>query len=119
MNSILVIILMLVLCFVLAAVVSTMMTKKAMYQIIRSLKKNGALNAKNSKSMAELGFSPKSFVEQIMKFRDYKPKTLEFLIKLNIVMCKEDGSIFLSEKELLSSKLLEKWPSLERAIRDN
>ena len=117
MNSIIVIILMLLLCFVISALISTIMTKRAMHQIIRALKSNGALNAKNAKTMDELGLTPISFTERIMKFRDYRPKTLDFLVKLNIVMCKEDGTIFLSEKNLLTSKLVQKWPSIAKDVK--
>lgn len=117
MNSILTILLLLILCLVVSVVISTIMTKRSMHQIIRALKRNGAVNSKNAKAMDELGLNPKSFTERVMKFRDYNPKTLEFLVKLNIVICRNDGLIYLSEKNLLSSKLAERWPSIIKEIK--
>jgi hypothetical protein len=117
MTNVLLILLMIVLCFAALAVIPTFMTKRAMGKVIRILKRTGTTDPENAKSIVELGLNPPSFKERIMRTRDYKPKALEFLINLNIVLYSEDGGIYLSEKSLLSSKLVDRWPSLAKDIR--
>lgn len=117
MINAVIILLMLVLCLVALFVIPALMTKRAMRQVIRILKRTGTTDPENAKSIIELRLNPPSFKERIMKARDYKPKALDFLLSLNIVLYSEDGGIYLSEKNLLSSKLVERWPSLAKDIR--
>jgi len=104
-------------CLAALFIIPTLLTKRAMGKVIRILKRTDTTDPENAKSIIELGLNPPSFKERIMKARDYKPKALEFLISLNIVLYSEDGGIYLSEKNLLSSKLVERWPSLAKDIR--
>jgi hypothetical protein len=117
MNNVLIILLLLFGCLAALFFIPTLMTKRAMRQVIRILKRTGTMDPENAKSIIDLRLNPPSFKERIMKTRDYKPKALEFLISLHIVLYSEDGKIYLSEKNLLSSKLVERWPSLAKDIR--
>ena len=112
-----IILLMLAGCLAALFLIPTLMTKRAMHQVIRILKRTGTTDPENAKSIIELRLNPPSFRERIMRARDYKPKALDFLINLQIVLYSEDGGIYLSEKNLLSSKLVERWPSLVKDIR--
>lgn len=117
MINVLIILCMIVLCIAALVVIPTLMTKRAMRQVIRILKRCGATNSEGARGIVELGLNPPSFRERIMKIRDYKPKALDFLLSMNIVLYSEDGRIYLSEKNLLSSKLVQRWPSLAKDIR--
>lgn len=112
MVDVLIVLVMLVVCFGLMIVVTTFMTKRAMGQVIRIMRRAGALDEASAKTTAQLGLNPPTLRERMMRMRDYKPKALTFMTNLKIIQQTEDGRIFLSERELNSSKLIERWPSL-------
>ena len=116
MIDVLIVILMIVLCIGLVIGITTFMTKRAMFQVIRILKFSGAVNTEGAKTITELRLNPPPLRERLMKMRDYKPKALQLLLSLEVVQYSEDGRIFLSESKLLASPLVQRWPSLAKGI---
>jgi hypothetical protein len=77
---------------------------RAIVQVIRILRKHNALDLKNAKSVVELGLKPKSLLESMGRFRDYKPGALQVLIGAKIVKTTDDGRVYLSESNLSASR---------------
>ena len=117
MINVLIILLMLVFCLAALFIIPTLMTKRAMKQVIRILIRTDTTSPENARSIVDLGLNPPTFRERLMRARDYKPKALDFLISLKIVLYSEEGNIYLSEENLLSSTLVKRWPSLAKDIR--
>lgn len=115
MTDVLIILFMIALCFAAVMIIPTMMAKRAMVRIIRIMRISGAVDPENAKTRAELRLNPPSFTEKFITSRDYKSKTLDLLISMDIVQLVEDR-IYLSEKDLLSSPLVQRWPSLSKGI---
>ena len=77
MIDVLVVILMVILCIGLVILITTFMTKRAMYQVIRIMKLSGAVNPEGARTINELRLNPPPLRERLMKMRDYKPKALQ------------------------------------------
>lgn len=112
MGEIFLVLLMLVVCFGLMIVVTTFLTKRAMGQVIRIMRYFGAIDPATAKTTTELGLNPPTLRDRLMRMRDYKPKALSFLANLKIINTTEDGRLYLSEDNLMSSDLVKRWPSL-------
>lgn len=117
MINVLLVLGMIALCLVAMMTIPAFMTKRAMGQVIRILKFSGTTTPEDAKTAAELRLTPPTFVEKFMKPRDYKPKALEMLISMDIVRFSSDNRIYLSEKNLLASPLVQRWPSLAKDIK--
>lgn len=112
MVDVLVVLAMLAICFVSLIIITTLMTKRAMGQVIRIMRYVGALDEASAKTTTEMGLDPPKLRERMMRMRDYKPKALNFLLEYKIVRRTEDGRIYLSERNLMSSALVKRWPAL-------
>jgi biopolymer transport protein ExbB/TolQ len=84
---------------------SVILFKKAIYSVLDIFWEANAVNEKNARTPAELGFR-RSFADELFRsgIRDYKPQALQLLIAYNIVMVTEDGRLYLCE-EMLASKI--------------
>ncbi len=81
------------------------LNKRAVIQVIKRFRHNGALDPESAKTIEELRLNPPTFRERIMRFRDYKPAALQGLIRVGIVQMTEDGRVYLSEEKLRNTKL--------------
>ena len=91
-------------CFlILLLVIPTLMTRRALNTVLKIFKQHGALDAESAMTLDALGLTPPTFAQRIMKTRDYKPRALYFLKKIDVVQTTADGKIFLAKEKLLSS----------------
>ena len=82
-----------------------MMNKRAIRQVIRRFRDRQALDPSTAKTIDELGLTPPSFRERLMRFRDYKPAALNGLVRIGIVQVTEDGRFYLSEEKLGNTRI--------------
>ncbi len=85
-----------------------LMIAMACPKVIKIFRKHGALDSTNAKFVDELGLKPPSFIDRMMKLRDYKPKALQLLMHINVVQMTDDGRLYLSEQELSKTR----WANL-------
>jgi hypothetical protein len=92
--------------FVLAAMffIPQFMTAMACPKVIKIFRKFNAVGPGNAKFVDELGLKPPSFLDRMMKLRDYKPKALQLLMHINVVQMTEDGKLYLSEQDLTKTR---------------
>ena len=76
------------------------LTRRAARQVIKIFRGHNATDAKNAKSIDELGLVPPGMLERMMRRRDYKPYALNALTKAEIIQATEDGKLYLSEEKL-------------------
>ncbi len=81
---------------------------RAIKSVVQTFKDNKALSAYEAKTRAELGLAPKNIMEKIFTWRDYRENALTMLIKLEIVRPTRGEKLYLSEKQLSSSDIMEK-----------
>lgn len=74
--------------------------KRAMAQVIGIFRSHAATEARNAKTIDELGLRPESFINRIGKLRDYKPMALDILMSAEVIVQVFDGRVYLSEKGL-------------------
>lgn len=84
---------------------SMILFKKALYSVLDIFWEANAVNEKNARTLAELGFQ-RSFADELFRsgLRDYKPQALQLLIANNIVRVTADEKLYLCE-ETLASKI--------------
>jgi hypothetical protein len=82
-----------------------MMNKRAIRQVIKRFRDRQALDPSTAKTIDELGLTPPSFRERLMRFRDYKPAALNGLVRIGIVQVTEDGRFYLSEEKLGNTRI--------------
>ncbi len=104
MNNTLIIILLVIILLVAIFVLPQFFIGRAIKKVIRILRENNAVGARNAKFVDELGLQSKGMLENMMKPRDYKPRALQLLISANIVQMTDDGKVYLSEENLAATK---------------
>jgi hypothetical protein len=105
MNSTLVIIGVIILALAVIIFVPQWRMMRAVRQVIRIFRAVGATDASTGKTLDELGLKPRSFMEGLLKGRDYKQYAVQSLLKAEIVLATGDGRFYLSEEKILSSGL--------------
>jgi len=103
-NVILVVLILLFMLLVLL-LVPRWRLRRAIRQVIRILREHNAISIDNSKTIDELGMSPRSMLERMLRGRDYKQYALAALIKAGIIQTTEDGRLYLLEDKLVASDL--------------
>ena len=82
-----------------------MMNKRAIKQVIKRFRDREACDPDSAKTIDELGLTPPSFRERLMRFRDYKPAAMNGLVRVGIIQVTGDGRFYLAEDKLRNSKL--------------
>jgi hypothetical protein len=91
---------MMAMLFVLALWISGFLMKRAIFQVIETFCRQDALERNHAKTIEELGLQPPVFLERIIRFRDYKPYALRFLVERRMIQITPDGKLYLVEKQL-------------------
>lgn len=95
--------LIIVLLILIAYLLSRYLLKRAVRQVIRTFRAQGAINPSSAATLDQLGLTPRKFLENMFKTRDYKPYAVQLLVEADIVRPTPDGRFFLSESELRKS----------------
>jgi hypothetical protein len=74
--------------------------RRAVNQVVAIFERNNALDARSAKTIDELGLRPPTFLEGMLRIRDFKPYALQILMKAEVV-CQTDGErLYLSQDKL-------------------
>ena len=79
--------------------------RRAIPKVVPIFRRSNAVDIKNAKTLDELGLKLPSMMHTIFGRRDYKRYALQALIRAEIIQVTEDGKFYLSEENLLASKL--------------
>ena len=108
MNYNLFILFFLIFMIMLALIIYRYLLFRAIKEVIRIFREKEALSAHYAKTRQELGLAPKGIMEKLFTFRDYRENAFKMLLKLEIIRHTRGDKFFLSEKELVSSNIMEK-----------
>jgi hypothetical protein len=74
--------------------------RRAVKQVVAIFEHNNALDARSAKTIDELGLRPPTFLEGMMRIRDFKPYALQILMKAEVVCQTDGGRLYLSQDRL-------------------
>lgn len=104
MGNVLFIVALVILFILVAIVLPQWLLLRTAPKVIRIFRERNAVGPKNAKTIAELGLKSKSMFERMFRMRDYKPRTLEFLMRVTIVEMTDEGKVYLDEDKLLQTR---------------
>jgi hypothetical protein len=74
--------------------------KRAVSQVVAIFERNSALDARSAKTIDELGLRPPTFLEGMLRMRDFKPYALQILMNTEVVRQTDGGRLYLSQDKL-------------------
>jgi len=74
--------------------------KRAVNQVVAIFERYNALDARSAKTIDELGLRPPTFLQGMMRIRDFKPYALQILMKADIIHQTDGGRLYLSQDKL-------------------
>lgn len=91
-----------ILIFLMAAMLtlSSILLRRAAKKVIELFRIKNALDLEDAKTREELGLTGQSFMERMVKPKDYKPQALEFLINWSVIKEAPDNRLYLCEEKL-------------------
>jgi hypothetical protein len=79
--------------------------RRAVRQVIHIFQKKNAINQQLAMNLEDLRLKPRSYLQNMMNIRDYKPAALNMLIEAGILLKTADEKYYLSEEALMNSPL--------------
>jgi hypothetical protein len=74
--------------------------KRAVNQVVVIFEHNNAIDARSAKTIDELGLRPPTFLQGMMRIRDFKPYALQILMNADVIHQTEGGRLYLSQDKL-------------------
>lgn len=75
--------------------------KRTARQVIAAFREKGAVTPQGAKTLEELGFQMRrSFVEQLLRGRDFRMYALQAMLKGDLVRATDDGRFYLIENKI-------------------
>ena len=74
--------------------------KRAVNQVVAIFERNNALDARSAKTIDELGLRPPTFLQGMMRIRDFKPYALQILMRAEVIRQTDGGRLYLSQDRL-------------------
>jgi len=71
--------------------------RRAVDQVVAIFWRNKALDVRSAKTIDELGLRPPTFVEGMMRMRDFKPYALQILMHTEVVRQTDGGRLYLAQ----------------------
>lgn len=62
--------------------------------------RNSALDARSAKTIDELGLRPSTFLQGMLRMRDFKPYALQILMNTEVVRHPSGGRLYLAQDKL-------------------
>jgi hypothetical protein len=106
MNATVLFILLIIILAILAFwVLPRMRMRRAVKQIVAIFERNNAIDVRSAKTIDELGLRPPTFLEGMLRLRDFKPYALQMLMNANVIRQTDSGRLYLSQDKLATIKL--------------
>jgi len=86
-------------------VLPRMRIRRAINQVVAIFEHNNALDVRSARTIDELGLKPPTFLEGMMRMRDFKPYALQILMKAEVVSQTDGGRLYLSQDRLAATNL--------------
>jgi len=86
-------------------VLPRMRIRRAINQVVAIFEYNSALDVRSARTIDELGLKPPTFLEGMMRMRDFKPYALQILMKAEVVSQTDGGRLYLSQDRLAATNL--------------
>ena len=74
--------------------------RRAVGQVVDIFERNNALDVRSAKTVDELGLRPPTFLDGMLRMRDFKPYALQILMHTEVVRQTDGGRLYLSEGKL-------------------
>lgn len=74
--------------------------KRAVNQVVAIFERKSALDLRSAKTIDELGLRPPTFLEGMMRMRDFKPYALQMLLQAGVVCQTDGGRLYLLQDKL-------------------
>jgi hypothetical protein len=74
--------------------------RRAVSQVVAIFERNNALDVRSAKTIDELGLRPPTFLEGMMRMRDFKPYALQILMKADVILQTDGGRLYLLQDKL-------------------
>jgi hypothetical protein len=101
-TTALLILLIIILAIVGVFVLPRIRIRRAVKQVVAIFERNNALDARSAKTIDELGLRPPTFLERLMRIRDFKPHALQILMNAEVVRQTDGGRLYLSPDKLVA-----------------
>jgi hypothetical protein len=74
--------------------------RRAAKQVVAIFERNNALDVRSAKTIDELGLRPPTFLQGMLRIRDFKPYALQVLMSAEVVRQTDGGRLYLSQDKL-------------------
>ncbi len=74
--------------------------RRAVNQVVAILERSNALDVRSAKTVDELGLSSPTFLEGMLRMRDFKPYALQILMQTEVVRQTDGGRLYLAQDRL-------------------
>jgi hypothetical protein len=81
-------------------VIPRILLRRAISQVVRIFRDHHSLCSEIPKTVEELGLTPQSLMDRLIKPRDYKPYALQVLINAGVIRQGKEGKLCLLEEGL-------------------
>ena len=86
-------------------VVTQVINRRAVRQVVSAIETGGAIGKKNARSREELGLMPRKAVSGIIRRQDYKANAVNMLINTGFIETTEEGRLYVAEETYNNSSL--------------
>ena len=86
-------------------VLPRMRIKRAVNQVVGIFEHNNALDVRSARTIDELGLRPPTFLQSMIRMRDFKPYALQVLMKAEVVLQTDGGRLYLSQDRLAATNV--------------
>ena len=73
---------------------------RAVRQVVANFERNNALDVRSAKTIDELGLKPPTFLQGMLRIRDFKPYALQILMHTEVVRETDGGRLYLAQDKL-------------------
>jgi hypothetical protein len=104
-NNVLVIILVVVVFLAWIILGPNWLIYRAMKKVVRALKERNSWNQASASWAEQIGIKKEPLWNSMFKVRDYRPRALQQLVELQIIVQTPEGKFFLNKNKLDESRL--------------
>ncbi len=74
--------------------------RRAVSQVVAIFERNSALDVRSAKTIDELGLKTPTFLDGMLRMRDFKPYALQILMQTEVVRQTDGGRLYLAQDRL-------------------